>query len=148
VRVRFDESRRGLRVQVASLRRAWQVLPGLLDELSGLGSADDQASHGTRELLSEIAAMAADIEMLMARVSRETINIGIIGRALAGKSTLARSITGLSENVIPSSRFVPTTAAFSEIVNSSGPSSVTAFWRRCTGTSVFLCQCPGRPTNF
>lgn len=119
--MRFNDGRRGLGVQVARLHRAWLALPSLLDELGVLGSADGQASGDTRELLSEVAGVAVHIEAIVARASRDTFNIGVIGRTRAGKSTLLRTISGLSRDVIPSGDYFPTTAAFTEIIDTEGP---------------------------
>ena len=45
------------------------------------------------------------------------MNIGVLGRPKAGKSTLLRTITGLGEEAIPSSEHNPTTAARSRILH-------------------------------
>jgi hypothetical protein len=54
------------------------------------------------------------------RIGRDTVNIGVIGRAKAGKSTLLRTITDLGEEAIPSTELNPTTAARSRILHSPG----------------------------
>ncbi len=54
------------------------------------------------------------------RIDRDTVNIGVIGRAKAGKSTLPRAITSLGEDTIPSTELNPTTAARSRILHSPG----------------------------
>lgn len=120
--MRFDESRRSLRDQVDRLRDAWQALASLFGELSIPGPADGEASGAAQELLSSIAAMASDVELIATRVHRETVNIGVVGRAGAGKSTLLQSITGLGDAVIPAVSYRPATAAASEIINIPGPS--------------------------
>jgi hypothetical protein len=45
-----------------------------------------------------------EFEKLYRRFNRETINIGVIGQARQGKSTLLRRLSGLPEKVIPSRR--------------------------------------------
>nr|WP_225954945.1 GTPase [Kibdelosporangium phytohabitans] len=54
------------------------------------------------------------------RVHRDSLNLGVVGLTKAGKSTLLRAITGLREDVIPSSDYSSTTAAVSRIFNRPG----------------------------
>ena len=63
----------------------------------------------------QIDASTASIRTLQRRVLRETVNIGVIGLTHAGKSTLLRKLTGLTESHIPSNRFSSTTATPSRI---------------------------------
>ena len=77
------------------------------------------AFAGIRRRIDELSREA---ESVRRRVHRDTAAIGVIGRAKAGKSTLLRKISGLSENTIPSARLNPTTAARSRILHVSGRS--------------------------
>lgn len=71
-------------------------------------------------LREKIAGRSPDMKAITERFRRETVNIGVIGRARAGKSTLLRTITGLRENVIPTGDNDPTTAARSRIRHAPG----------------------------
>ncbi len=74
-----------------------------------------------RDLQQAIAALTPDLVAIRNRIDRDTVNIGVIGRAKAGKSTLLRTITDLGEEAIPSTELNPTTAARSRILHSPRP---------------------------
>lgn len=71
-----------------------------------------------QQLRRALDDLMPDIEAIERRVNRKTVNIGVIGRAQAGKSTLLRTITGLGPETIPSASLNPTTAARSWILHS------------------------------
>ena len=52
-------------------------------------------------LQNQIQSQLAGLDLLKSRFNRDTINIGVIGRAGQGKSRLLQSLTGLSSNEIP-----------------------------------------------
>jgi hypothetical protein len=136
-------NRRAQREPVARLHGAWQALADCLDTLiatiseagglfGALGRptpdqlmvtreiADERSRNQTQELRHRLATLASDIEAIRRRVHRETVNVGVIGRAQAGKSTLLRTITGLGEETIPSTKLNPTTAARSRMLHTPG----------------------------
>ncbi|MDJ0568736.1 MAG: hypothetical protein QNJ53_06780 [Pleurocapsa sp. MO_192.B19] len=53
------------------------------------------------QLQTQIQSQLAGLDLLKNRFNRDTINIGVIGRAGQGKSRLLQSLTGLSSNEIP-----------------------------------------------
>ncbi len=53
------------------------------------------------QLQTKIQSQLAELDLLKNRFNRDTINIGVIGRAGQGKSQLLQSLTGLSSNEIP-----------------------------------------------
>ena len=59
----------------------------------------------------------SEIDQLHQRFSKKTINIGVAGRSGQGKSTLLQQISGLSDDVIPSSAGVACTGAKSKIIH-------------------------------
>jgi hypothetical protein len=137
------ESRRGQREPIEIIHGAWATLAERIDTLiATIGETGErfaslreptqgQAAIG-RELAAEpggpeiqelrhaIAMLTPDIEAIRRRVHRETVNIGVIGRVKAGKSTLLRTIADLGEETIPSTEFNPTTAARSRILHRPG----------------------------
>jgi hypothetical protein len=54
-------------------------------------------------LIEEVNQELKRLENLQKRLSRPTLNIGVVGRMRQGKSTLLKSITGLSDDEIPTS---------------------------------------------
>jgi len=76
-------------------------------------------------LRAQLDEVGQQIETVCARLSRETVNIGVIGGTKVGKSTLLRTITQLSDSVIPSTRFEPTTASASRIYHTDGKPQAT-----------------------
>jgi hypothetical protein len=133
--------RAGQRDFVDSLSRYWTSLTSSFDDLfaavadltRGAATARDSA-HATvfsdigtafgagsdwqkraTALSGKLAEGADRIGVLHQRVHRETVNIGVIGVTGAGKSTLLRKLTGLSQEHIPSNRYVSSTATPSRI---------------------------------
>ncbi len=70
---------------------------------------------GIRE---EVTELNAAIVSLTKRFSKETINIGVAGKARQGKSTLLQQISGLTTKEIPTSDELPCTGAKSKIYHS------------------------------
>jgi hypothetical protein len=54
-------------------------------------------------LLRDVPVEAAALRVALTRFQRETLNVGVIGRARQGKSRLIRSLTGLTEQEVPTS---------------------------------------------
>ncbi len=71
-----------------------------------------------RTLPEEVTQLNASIAKLNKRFSKETINIGVAGKARQGKSTLLQQISGLSNQEIPTSDELPCTGAKSKIYHS------------------------------
>jgi len=96
------------------LRRHPSVLP------------DDEPLLTIPHLDGIYTAIAETIEAYVsaeARFSRETVNIGVSGSARVGKSTLLQSISGLTDEQIPTGRDIPVTAVRSRIYHSARPPS-------------------------
>lgn len=81
-----------------------------LDELTGLFEIND--------ILKVIDENIAQLQTVAARLNRSTINIGVSGRARVGKSTLLQTISGLSDDEVPTGEGIPVTAVRSRIFNS------------------------------
>ncbi len=70
---------------------------------------------------ADLAATIDAYTAVVARFSRGTVNIGVSGSARVGKSTLLQSISGLSDEQIPTGRDIPVTAVRSRIYHSTRP---------------------------
>jgi hypothetical protein len=116
------EIRAGQRPSVDRLYDAWIELGETLDTLlASAGAFDgDWPLDEIREIRAEIAKAMPEMAAIRARFHRDTVNIGVIGRSKAGKSTLLRTITGLGADALPTSRDNPTTAARSRIQHEPG----------------------------
>jgi ribosome biogenesis GTPase A len=69
-------------------------------------------------LQEEVAHLNTSITSLTKRFSKETINVGVAGKARQGKSTLLQKISGLSNKEIPTSDELPCTGTKSKIYHS------------------------------
>lgn len=67
---------------------------------------------------SNIAETLKNLNQIKARFSRNTLNIGVSGRARVGKSTLLQAISGLGDEQIPTGSGLPVTAVRSRIFHS------------------------------
>jgi len=71
-------------------------------------------------LQEEISDIQSSVSNLIKRFKRETVNVGVAGKARQGKSTLLQSISGLTKTEIPTSDELPCTGAKSKIFHSEG----------------------------
>ena len=110
------------RASIDKLHSAWVELGDALDLLLSSAGAfgGDWPLDNIRELQAKIAEGTPEMTAIRARFHRDTVNIGVIGRPKAGKSTLLRTITGLGDDALPTSRDNPTTAARSRIQHEPG----------------------------
>ena len=86
-----------------SLARLLQTLSHNRDRL--ISQVDDLESQNLQQLnfqqlQTQIQSQLAGLDLLKNRFNRDTINIGVIGRAGQGKSRLLQSLTGLSSKMI------------------------------------------------
>ena len=87
------------------------------DEL-GIGNILNE-SINIEEQINIISAIIVKLDRLKKRFGRDTLNIGVVGRMRQGKSTLLRTISGLSEKQIPTASGTALTATRSIIRHSS-----------------------------
>ncbi|MER6031344.1 hypothetical protein [Streptomyces sp. NPDC001851] len=66
------------------------------DKLQALGT-------DLQGLLKDLPLETAALKVALTRFNRETLNVGVIGRARQGKSRLIQSLTGLTEQEVPTS---------------------------------------------
>ncbi len=69
-------------------------------------------------LQTEIAALIKDLLTAQTRLSRQTLNIGVSGQARVGKSTLLQTLSGLTDEQIPTGAGIPVTAVRSRLRHS------------------------------
>lgn len=104
--------RRPLAEQIQTVQTNLQHLATTLQHLDErrrnlLSKLEDSSACGSlREIdfvtvQEEIVREAQALDKLKARFSRNTLNIGVVGRARQGKSRLLQSLTGLSSSEIP-----------------------------------------------
>lgn len=99
------------------------VLEAAVDELRAHPRTPAEVKHGlagfqTEEVRKGIASAIELLRVLEARYARGTINIGVSGRARVGKSTLLQSMSGLTDEQIPTGSGLPVTAVRSRIFHS------------------------------
>lgn len=90
-----------------------------------------------QEIRTDIAEVIELYRGVEGRFSRETVNIGVSGSARVGKSTLLQSISGLTDEQIPTGRDLPVTAVRSRIYHSPRTRSATV---RLHSAETFLTE--------
>ncbi|QHG21165.1 dynamin family protein [Nostoc sp. ATCC 53789] len=109
-----------------SLRQALKILEN--ERLKNLTSDTEGNSSLSKRLnpiafsnlIEEVNQELSKLENLKKRLSRPTLNIGVVGRMRQGKSTLLKSITGLSDGEIPTSSGGVCTKVLSKIFHQPG----------------------------
>ncbi len=77
-------------------------------------------SVGITNLQSQVNDNIARTANLLSRFGKNTINIGVAGKTGMGKSTFLQAITGLNDQIIPTSAGEPCTGAKSKILHHEG----------------------------
>lgn len=117
------ESLDRLRAAARDLPDDWAARPEVRDALARLGDPDVAAR------LTEAEGVIASVQ---ARFSRQTINIGVSGRARVGKSTILQSVSGLSDDQVPTGEDLNVTAVRSRLFHASRPRAFLSFHTRQT----------------
>lgn len=101
--------------KLEELRSFCNKIESLLDEYPEQEFKSKFTEYGQyRKILDDLLEANKKTER---RLSRKTINIGVAGGARVGKSTLLQTLTGLTDNQIPSGSGAPVTAVRSQIFN-------------------------------
>lgn len=100
------------------------MLNAVVDELRNHPRTPAEVKQGLtgfqpQEIRRDITKAIELLRVLEARYARKTINIGVSGRARVGKSTLLQSISGLTDEQIPTGTGLPVTAVRSRIFHST-----------------------------
>ncbi len=106
------------------------ILDAVVDELRAHQRTPTEVKQGlasfqTEEIRKGIASAIELLRVLEARYARGTINIGVSGRARVGKSTLLQSMSGLTDEQIPTGSGLPVTAVRSRIFHSTAHQRAT-----------------------
>lgn len=83
-----------------SLMRLCEVIKESISDNSHISELVELISH-IDLLQTHLVKRQSEIEKLASRFQRETLTIGVVGRARQGKSRFLQSITGLTADVIP-----------------------------------------------
>ena len=108
-----------LALLVSTLESVRQRVAPYEDEVDFDASVARQSEKCTDQLVKA----RYDVDRLIARWSKETITIGVAGKARQGKSQLLQAITGLPNTILPTSDGLPTTGARSRISVGKGDTS-------------------------
>lgn len=141
--MRIDELLNGRQTRAQQVGRAvdyWERVSRAIEDLysRGRGALTDsslapEVSDGIRQArLEELSSYAVDaiteLTAVRHRLERDTVNIGVSGRARVGKSTLLQTLAGLTDQEIPTGSGLPVTAVRSRIFHSTGePGSTIRF---------------------
>lgn len=112
----------------------------------------ERAASESEDLLSQFYDLRDRCERLIARWTKETVTIGVAGKARQGKSQLLQAMTGLDNSVLPASHHLPTTGARSKIKAGEGEASAivhfldeTEFLERIVGEYFTAIGLEARP---
>jgi hypothetical protein len=112
------------------IRKAEEIRDGLnaldraLTKLEGHPHVIEQLKEHIHEfkklpLQASITTSLQELEIAQNRLLRKTINIGVSGQARVGKSTLLQTISGLTDDQIPTGDGIPVTAVRSQLRHST-----------------------------
>jgi hypothetical protein len=107
------------------------VLNAVVDELRNHPRTPAEVKQGldgfqTEEVRRDIAKAIELLHVLEARYARSTINIGVSGRARVGKSTLLQSMSGLTDEQIPTGVGLPSLSEILCVRHTMSPRSMYA----------------------
>ncbi len=133
------EKRQPLATRIEKVEANLQILSSALHSLEQhrhqlLSQADDVETRGRLQeinligIQNDINAEIGALSKLRTRFSRQTINIGVIGRAGQGKSRLLQSLSGLSTDEIPSGDRSHCTGVRSTIHHNPGVETYGEVW--------------------
>ena len=113
---KLDEASRFTQNLISELKG----LDGLIEEYEILGSSSNEQSQAiaykqinTQSIQSTLNSELENINYLHERFSKPPLKIAVAGLPKEGKSTFIRAVTGLSEKVIPSSKYLCTGSPYS-----------------------------------
>ena len=126
------EQRQEQAKQVKAVKENWLSLQERLQQIeekrqqisNNPNLSERLASYDFYTTLESIDSAKEELDNLEKRLSRKTLNIGVVGRMRNGKSRLLQSLTGLDEKQIPTSSKGVCTRGLSKIFHVSEQSEV------------------------
>lgn len=112
----------------AALRQLERQRDQLLTKVDDLGTAGRLREFDCASIQRSIDAELAALNNLKSRFSRNTLNIGVVGRARQGKSRLLQSLTGLTSAEIPDGDDQHCTGVRSNIHHNPGVEPYAEVW--------------------
>ena len=103
--------------KVSKIQSDFYEIKDQLDKIGSTGINADAIRPEIDQAIRKIDNAVEMIDRMRKRFGRDTVNIGVAGRARVGKSTLLQSMTGLGDEQIPSDSGLPVTAVRSQIFN-------------------------------
>ncbi len=103
-----------------ALRQLEQHRDRLVNQLEEPNIVQRLKDIDCKQLFPEIDRSKQKLDIVIERFSRPTLNIGVVGLMGQGKSTLLKSLSGLTDNEIPALEGGACTAVRSTIENRSG----------------------------
>ncbi|HET7462412.1 MAG TPA: hypothetical protein VFJ82_14260 [Longimicrobium sp.] len=119
-RRRSAQPLREVNEQLEALRTGLAELRGRAAEAAPLVPGVDAAALD--QAAAAVQALHAALRPLEKRLTRDTLNVVVVGLARSGKSTLLRSLSGLDTSIIPDyDTLLPCTGARSVVRHRAGP---------------------------
>jgi hypothetical protein len=98
----------------------WKLVKSTLQAVNTYRERFNIGSTNFDTNFTEIDAEIDILTNLVTRLSRDTLNIGMVGRMGQGKSRLLQSLTGLTDDVIPTGAIGVCTSALTKIFHEPG----------------------------
>ncbi len=114
-----EDALEDVRACASSLPDAWAEDPSVRDAIGRLLDGQIRAS---------IAQARAELKSVEARFARPTVNVGVSGRARVGKSTILQSVSGLTDEQVPTGDTRNVTAVRSRIFHASQSRAVLSMF--------------------
>jgi hypothetical protein len=125
---RIDQTYQELKTLQNALMQAEDQRAQLLAQVELADVKDGLQDIDFRRTCATIEEELRALERLRQRFGRETLNIGVIGRARQGKSRLLQSLTGLTAQEIPDGDGEHCTGVKSSIIRRAGETSATVIF--------------------
>ena len=114
------EKRQNLADKIRDIIENWKSVKSTLQAVDTYREKLNIGSTNFHTNITEIDVEIDILTYLVTRLSRNTLNIGMVGRMGQGKSRLLQSLTGLTDDVIPTGAKGVCTSALTKIFHEPG----------------------------